>query len=127
MTLAIMQLRLHTLDRQIHRKNCRLNELQEQLNAMSIAYTNTSRLYKQLYLQINGIDNTVSEQMRQNLTNQLGDLEPVLQMINEKENGITVEIQEVKSELAQYNEEFKNVQKASENAAKKETAHYTMS
>ena len=75
MTMAIMQMRLQLLNRQIHRKNCRLQELTQQEDALSMAYTNASSLYKQIYLQLNGIGGTVSEEMRQTLTNQLGQLE----------------------------------------------------
>ena len=127
MTMAIMQLRLHTLDHRLHRNRCRLSELQDQLNSMQLAYTNASRLYKQIYLQLNGVTGTVTEGLRESLTNELGDLEPILLMANEKENEINLEIQEKNSEIAQDTEERTNVKKAIDNCAKKETAHYTLS
>lgn len=127
MTLAIMQLRLLTLDKMLHKKRCRLSEMQQEKDAMSLTYTNASRLYKQIYLQLNGVSGTVSEEMNQSLTNQLGELEPILQMMNEKENEIDLEIQETNSEIASYSEELKNVKQWINSNTKKETAHYSSS
>lgn len=127
MTFAIMQLRLDTLSRQIHKKNSRLGFLQQELNSLTSAYTNNTRLYKQAYLLANGVDSTLSEEMRQTFSEQLGALEPVILMMDAKSDKIELEISETNSELAQYNNEFKNVQKWIEDNAKKETAHYTTS
>lgn len=127
MTLAIMQLRLNVLNKRLSRNRCRLNELNQQKDAMLTTYTNASRMYKQAYLQLNGLTATLTEQMRQNLTNQLGQLEPILLMMDEKENEIDLEIQEKNSEIIQDSEERSNVLKAVENCAKNETAHYTLS
>lgn len=127
MSFAIMQLRLDTLSRQIHKKNSRLSFLQQELDTLTTAYTNNSRLYKQCYLMANGIDSTISEEMQQTFSEQLGALEPVMLMIDAKSDKIELEISETNSELAQYNNEIKTVQKWIEDNAKKETAHYTTS
>ena len=127
MTMAIMQMRLQLLNRQIHRKNCRLQELTQQEDALSMAYTNASSLYKQIYLQLNGIGGTVSEEMRQTLTNQLGQLEPIVLMSETKSDDLELEISEINSELKQYTAEQKEVQKWIDEKSKKETAHYTTS
>ena len=127
MTMAIMQLRLQTLNRRIHKNNCKLSYLQQMSDELSLNYTNTSRLYKNYYLLTNGIDATISDEMRQSFSAQLNSLEPVLLMMDEKSNDIELEISAINSELAQETNEFKNVQKWIEDNAKKETAHYTMS
>ena len=127
MTMAIMQIRLQTLDRLISRKNCRLDELQQKLDAMNQAYTNSSRLYKQIYLQLNGIGGTVTEEMRQTLTNQLGQLEPVVLMSETNSDDIELEISDINSELKAYTAERTEVKKWIDEKSKKETAHYTMS
>lgn len=127
MTMAIMQMRLQLLNRQIHRKNCRLQELTQQEDALSMAYTNASSLYKQIYLQLNGIGGTVSEEMRQTLTNQLGQLEPIVLMSETKSDDLELEISEISSELKQYTAEQKEVQNWINEKSKKETAHYTTS
>ena len=113
MTMAIMQMRLTTLYRQILKHRVKLGELQQKLDLIQTTNSNAVRLYKTYYAQSD--------------TSKLEELEPVLQLTNYKEEDIELEITATNSVLAQENEEYKNVKKWIEENAKKETAHYTMS
>ena len=127
MSMAIMQLRLQTLSKQINKNNFRLRELQDTLSTLSLAYTNNTRLYKQCYLMANGIIGSDAEEFRETFTVKLDELEPEIRLMDNKAETIEAEISAINSELAAETQEFKDVQKWIESNAKKETAHYSMS
>ena len=113
MSMAIMQMRLTTLYRQILKHRVRLGELQQQLSLIQTTNSNAMRLYKSYFTQSD--------------TSKLDELEPILALSDYKEEDIELEITTTNSVLAQENEEYKNVKKWIEENAKKETAHYTSS
>ena len=126
MVMAIANLRIQTLTRQINKANLQMMLLTSQQSTMSYTSSKIGSDYKKLYTQLNGLGSTIEAEQQDSFTDKLNQLGDIYYIINEKDTEIDEEIAILETQIQAYTKELESVKKFAEEQAKKEVCHLTM-
>ena len=127
MSFALLVMRNQTLIREINKKTTQQDRLKESLDLIQKQSTNSNRLLKIYYALQNGIGAYTNADFNNEFASQMQDLEPLIELLDDKADAIELEISMNNSLLKAQEAEQKDLaDKTIKETIKKEVPKYTM-
>lgn len=111
MVMAIKNIRVQTLTRQINKANLQMTLLAQKQQTLTSSSYMVGTEYKKYYSALNGVYGTISAEQEDAFTSKLEQLEPIYRALNEADNDIDIEIASLETQIQAWTKELESVEK----------------